>query len=90
MTKYEAFIVLVFLVAIFTGKIGNFGSDVDSSIDLFKGKCVLPGTSRKCVDKEDCIPQNGARDIGVHDCVATDSNPEVATDSNPETCCEYY
>ena len=80
-----ALIVLIVLVAIFTGKIGNFGSDIDTSVDMFKGKCVLPGTSRKCIEKDECISQNYGRSIGDYDC-------DTSTDqgNNPKTCCEYY
>ena len=77
-----AFIVLIFLVAIFTGKIGGFGSDIDTSLDSFKDKCVLPGTNRKCDIATTCNDTNYARNVGTYDC--------VATGPNPETCCEYY
>ena len=77
-----AFIVLIVLIAIFTGKIKNFGSDIDESVDSFKGKCVLPGTSRQCVTNTHCTPENQGRDIGIYDC--------DVDGSSLKTCCEYY
>ena len=74
-------IVLVVLIAIFTGKIGKFGVNIDDSLDQFKGKCELPGTQfRRCVMNTSCGPDSSYGGLvisGDFECVA------------PQVCCEY-
>ena len=75
-----AIIVLVILIAIFTGKIGNFGTDVEGSIGEFKGKCELPGTTRKCALTYQCNSTFGGRKVG------SDGGYDCGTNW---VCCEY-
>ena len=74
-------IVLVVLVAIFTGKIGTFGGNIDETLGEFKNKCQLPGTNfRRCVNTTSCGPDTdygGLIVLGNHDC------------PTGEVCCEY-
>ena len=74
-----AVIVLIVLIAIFTGRIGNFGEDIDTSVSGFKGKCELPGTNRKCTTETYCNSTYGGQNIGDYDCTSVQG----------QICCEY-
>ena len=74
-----AVIVLIVLIAIFTGRIGNFGEDIDTSVEGFRGKCELPGTNRKCTTTTTCNSTYGGQSIGAYDCASVSG----------QICCEY-